>query len=64
MKIWTVNLINTAYKAISAAVIHKEAEERHGKNYQTIGYYLKHYSMRKNLTQKQLAVLVNIKQHH
>jgi DNA-binding XRE family transcriptional regulator len=49
---------------VPAAKVHQAAKERHGKNYQTPGYYLKLYRLRKDLTQAQLADLVGIRQHH
>lgn len=49
---------------ISARQVHQEARIRHGESYQTPGYYLKLYRLRKDLTQAQLAGLVGIRQHH
>ena len=49
---------------IPATTIHQETKKRHGENYQTIGYYLKLYRLRKDWTQVQLANSVGIRQHH
>lgn len=53
-----------ASDVINAATIHQEAKERHGANYQTVGYYLKLYRLRKGMTQAQLADVVGVRQHH
>lgn len=49
---------------VSASLIHREAKKRHGKNYQTPGYYLRLYRLRIELTQVQLAKKVSVLQHH
>jgi DNA-binding XRE family transcriptional regulator len=49
---------------VSASLIHTEAKKRHGKNYQTPGYYLRLYRLRIELTQVQLAKKVSVLQHH
>ncbi|MDF1654499.1 MAG: helix-turn-helix transcriptional regulator [Coxiellaceae bacterium] len=49
---------------IPANKVHADAKKRHGKNYQTPGYYLRLYRLRVDLTQAQLAENVSILQHH
>jgi len=48
----------------AAETIHQETKKRHGEKYQTVGYYLKIYRSRKSLTQKELAELTGLRQHH
>jgi DNA-binding XRE family transcriptional regulator len=50
--------------SISADVVHDIAKQAFGSNYQTPGYFLKMYRLRSDLTQKQLADRVGIRQHH
>ena len=56
--------LDNYHEKIPAKIIHAETQERHGAHYQTAGYYLKLYRVRKDLTQKKLADSVNIRQHH
>lgn len=39
-------------------------QKRHGEHFRTPGYYLKTFRFRADLTQKQLAEKLGIKQHH
>ena len=49
---------------IPASIVHGDAKRRHGKAYQTSGYYLRLYRQRAELTQAELAEKVDILQHH
>lgn len=56
--------MNAETTPIPAAKVHQAAKEHYGENYQTSGYYLKLYRLRKDLTQAKLAVLVGVRQYH
>ena len=49
---------------VPAKVVHAEAERRHDNAYQSIGYYLKLYRLRRDFTQVELASKTGIRQHH
>ena len=49
---------------LPASIIHAETKVRHGKDYNTPGYYLRLYRQRAELTQVLLAKKVNMRQHH
>lgn len=49
---------------VPAKEIHDEARERHGEYYRSIGYYLRLYRQRADLTQAALAKRSGIRQHH
>ena len=49
---------------ISASTLHADTKQRHGKYYQTSGYYLRAYRQRADLTQVGLADKVGMLQHH
>lgn len=49
---------------IPAQQVHDDAKARHGKHYQTPGYYLRLYRLRADMTQAELAKKTGIRQHH
>lgn len=49
---------------VPASLVHAEAKRRHGRNYQTPGYYLKLYRHRSGFTQAGLARKAGMLQHH
>ena len=49
---------------LPASILHAETKKRHGKHYQTPGYYLRLYRYRAELTQVGLAQRVGMLQHH
>lgn len=49
---------------IPAAVVYTDMKKRHGKHYQTPGYYLRLYRLRAELTQVELADKLGMRQHH
>ncbi len=49
---------------VPAKALHEETKRRHGKAYQTPGYYLRLYRQRADLTQVELAEKTGIRQHH
>lgn len=51
-------------EGIPAAWLHARTGKRHGRRYQTPGYYLSLYRLRAGLTQSQLAQKAGIFQHH
>lgn len=53
-----------AQDRVSAQTLHNEAQQRHGDNYRTPGYYLRLYRQRAELTQAELAEQSGIRQHH
>lgn len=49
---------------VSAKVLHDDTRRRHGKAYGTVGYYLRLYRQRAELTQAELSEQTGIRQHH
>ena len=49
---------------VPANQLHQAARKRHGKDYQTPGYYLRLYRQRADLTQTEVAEKTGIRQHH
>lgn len=49
---------------VPANRLHQAARKRHGKEYQTSGYYLRLYRQRADLTQAKLSGQTGIRQHH
>ncbi len=50
--------------SIAASTLHAETKAHHGKTYKTPGYYLRIYRTRSDLTQKELAHRLKVRQHH
>ena len=49
---------------IPAQQVHDDSKARHGKHYQSPGYYLRLYRLRADMTQAELADKTGIRQHH
>jgi hypothetical protein len=49
---------------IPAQQVHDNRKARHGKHYQTAGYYLRLYRFRADMTQAELSDKTGIRQHH
>lgn len=53
-----------AEELIPASRLHAQTRLRHGKDYQTPGYYLRLYRQRADITQVMLSSKVGMLQHH
>jgi DNA-binding XRE family transcriptional regulator len=51
-------------EAVSLSKIRARTKMRHGDAYETPGYYLRIYRTRADITQAELAMKINIRQHH